>query len=119
LFVRGTAGLQPTPRALDLSEPLGRALAGIQRILNYTQSFDPKTTAATFKFGLSDHPAFKVLPRLVDALREAAPLALLRVVEFTPRDDDLTLLNGGVADLTFGVPLLTQLAAVFLVISIL
>ncbi len=41
LFVRGLSGLQPTPRALDLAEPLGRVLADIQRTLAFTQAFDP------------------------------------------------------------------------------
>lgn len=104
LFVRGPSGLQPTPRALDLAEPLGHALADIQRTLDYTQNFDPQTATTSFKLGLSDHPAFKLLPRLVDALREAAPSMVLRVVDFTPRDEAIALLDAGTADLTVGVP---------------
>ena len=104
LFVRGPTGLQPTPRALDLAEPLGHALADIQRTLDYTQNFDPRTATSTFKLGLSDHPTFKLLPRLVEALRESAPSIVLRVVDFTPREDAVALLDGGTADVTVGVP---------------
>src|SRR5918998_1790205 len=104
LFVRAPGGLQPTPRALDLAEPLGRALAEIQQTLDFTQAFDPRSSATSFKLGLSDHPAFVLLPKLVERLREAAPAATLRIVNFTARDDAVPILDGGEADLTVGVP---------------
>ncbi len=104
LFIRSPAGLQPTPRALDLAEPLGHALAEIQRTLDFTQTFDPTTSTATFSIALSDHPTFKVLPMLLDALRQKAPGITLRIVNFTARDDAITLLDAGEADLTIGVP---------------
>ncbi len=104
LFVRGPDGLQPTPRALDLAEPLGHALAEIQRTLDFTQRFDPQSSAASFTLGLSDHPAFVLLPRLLERLRETAPSVTLRVVSFTARDDAVSILDAGEADLTIGVP---------------
>ncbi len=104
LFVRGSAGLQPTPRALDLAEPLGRALADIQRTLDFTRRFEPQTSAATFVLGLSEHPTFVVLPRLVARLREVAPAVTLRVRSFTARDDAVSVLDAGEADLAVGVP---------------
>lgn len=104
LFVRGPGGLQPTPRALDLAEPLGHALAEIQRTLDFTQAFDPRSSATSFKVGLSDHPAFVLLPKLVERLRDAAPAVTLRVTSFTARDDAVTILDAGAADLTIGVP---------------
>jgi len=60
LFVRGPACLQPTPRALDLAEPLSRALAEIQRTLEFTQVFDPQSSAMSFNIGLSEHPTGSV-----------------------------------------------------------
>ena len=104
LFVRGPTGLQPTPRALDLAEPLGHALAEIQRTLEFTHQFDPATSSASFTLGLSDHPAFLLLPRLVDALRMQAPFVTLRINNFTHRDDAVSILDNGEADLTIGVP---------------
>ena len=103
LFVRGPTGLQPTPRALDLAEPLGRALAEIQRTLDFTHQFDPATSSANFTLGLSDHPAFLLLPKLVEALRTQAPFATLRINNFTHRDDAVSTLDNGEADLTIGV----------------
>jgi len=108
LFVRGPAGLQPTPRALDLAEPLGRALADIQRMLAFTQAFEPRSSALVFTLGLSEHPTFVLLPRLVARLRDVAPAITLRVRSFTARDDAVTMLDAGEVDLAIGVPPTTQ-----------
>ncbi|MBC7800513.1 MAG: LysR family transcriptional regulator [Gemmatimonadaceae bacterium] len=104
LFVRGPTGLQPTPRALDLAEPIGRALADIQRSLAFTQGFDPQTSAVTFNIGLSEHPAFVFLPALVEALQTVAPGVTLRVRGFTARDDAVAMLDAGSVDVAVGVP---------------
>lgn len=104
LLVRGPQGLQPTPRALDLAEPLSRALADIQRTLDFTQAFDPATSSATFTIGLSDHPTFALLPQLVAYLAKAAPDATLQVRNFSARDDAIDLLDAGEVDVTVGVP---------------
>ena len=104
LFVRGPSGLQPTPRALDLAEPLGHALADIQRTLAFTQAFEPRSSALDLTLGLSEHPTFVLLPRLVARLREAAPAITLRVRSFTARDDAVAMLDAGKADVAIGVP---------------
>ena len=108
LFVRSPSGLQPTPRALDLAEPLGRALADIQRTLDYTQAFEPGSSAATFTLGLSEHPSHVLLPRLVERLCDTAPAVTLRVRSFTARDDAVAILDAGEVDMTVGVPPSTQ-----------
>lgn len=104
LFVRGPNGLQPTPRALDLAEPLGHALAEIQRTLAFTQAFDPAHSTATFTLGLSDHPTFVLLPRLLEKLRQEAPGICLHIRNFTDRNDAVAMLDAGEVDMTVGVP---------------
>jgi DNA-binding transcriptional LysR family regulator len=104
LFVRSPTGLQPTQRASDLAEPLGRALAEISRTLDFTQRFEPATSSQAFTLAMSDHPAFLVLPRLSAVLRERAPNVTLRINAFTHRDEAVSLLDAGNADLTIGVP---------------
>jgi len=104
LFVRGPSGLQPTPRAMDLAEPLGRALADIQRTLAFTQAFDARSSTLSFNLGLSEHPTFVLLPRLVERLREVAPGITLRVRSFIARDDAVAMLDAGEVDLAIGVP---------------
>lgn len=104
LFVRSPAGLQPTQRASELAEPLGRALAEISRTLHFTQRFEPATSSQAFTLALSDHPAFVLLPRLSAILSEQAPNVTLRINAFTHRDDAVSILDAGEADLTIGVP---------------
>jgi len=104
LFVRSPAGLQPTPRALDLSVPLLEALAQIQRTLDFTQAFDPAASKATFTLALSDHPAFVLLPRLVQRLGVEAPGVVLHVRGFTDRQQAEELLESGTAHAAVGVP---------------
>ncbi|WP_242152719.1 LysR family transcriptional regulator [Sphingomonas sp. BAUL-RG-20F-R05-02] len=104
LFVRGPSGLQPTQRATELAEPLGRALAEIRRTLDFTQRFEPATSTQSFTLALSDHPAIVLLPHLTDRLRAVAPGVTLRINAYTHRDNAVSLLDGGEADLTIGVP---------------
>jgi DNA-binding transcriptional LysR family regulator len=104
LFVRGTSGLQPTQRALELAEPVSRALADIQRALEVTQQFDPKSSSLTLNLGLAEHPMFVVLPQLVKRLHVVAPSVILRVRAFTNRDDAVAMLDSGEVDITIGVP---------------
>ncbi|ASG25295.1 LysR family transcriptional regulator [Nitrospirillum viridazoti] len=104
LFVRSPSGLQPTQRASDLAEPLGRALAEISRTLEFTQRFNPATSSQAFTLALSDHPALVLLPQLTEALRERAPNVTLRINAFTHRDDAVAILDAGDADLTISVP---------------
>lgn len=104
LFVRSPKGLQPTPRALDLSGPLSDALALIQRTLEFTQTFDPAGSKTTFTLALSDHPAFVLLPHLIQRLAKEAPDVTLHVRGFTDRQLAAELLEGGIAHAAVGVP---------------
>ncbi|HVJ42056.1 MAG TPA: LysR substrate-binding domain-containing protein [Dongiaceae bacterium] len=104
LFIRSARGLQPTPRALELAEPLSHALAEIQRSLSFTQSFEPATSTAGFTLGLSEHPAYVLLPRLIAALRREAPDVTLRIRGYSARDDAIDMLDAGAIDMAIGVP---------------
>ncbi len=104
LFVRGPKELQPTPRALDLAEPLARALENIQRSFGFAQSFDPQLTSTRFNLGLSEHPAVKVLPKIMACIHRLAPSATVHIRPFIARDDAVALLDSGEIDLAIGVP---------------
>ncbi len=54
--------------------------------------------------GLSDHPAWVLLPRLVDHLRDIAPGITLQVTNFTTRNEAVPLLDAGQIDMAIGVP---------------
>ena len=104
LFVRGKDGLQPTPRAVELAEPLGRALAEIGRTLGYAQSFKPREAEVTFNIAMQEHAAYKLLQGLAAHLHRLAPAAKLNVCAFTARDDAIALLDTGATDVAVGVP---------------
>ena len=104
LFVRAQNGLQPTPRALELAEPLGRALEEIGRTLGFAQEFDPALSRVTLNIALQEHAAFKLLPRLVHCLQQQAPATKLNVRTYTARDEAVALLDSGEADVAVGVP---------------
>lgn len=104
LFLRSADGLLPTPRARDLSEPISQALRQIESTLVKRPEFVPGKASLTFKLGLSDYPAFVLLPSLLQALEKKAPGVSLNVHAFNDRDHAVDLLDAGVIDAAVGVP---------------
>ena len=102
--MRGQDGLQPTLRAVELAEPLGRALEEIGRTLGFAQEFDPARSRLTLNVALQEHAAFKLLPSLVACLHRHAPATKLAVRTYVARDDAVLLLDSGQADVAVGVP---------------
>ena len=89
------------PRSCRTARP---GAAGHQRTLGFAQEFDPHSSTIAFGIGLSEHPAFKLLPHIVDCLHRSAPSATLHVRSFTARDEAVSLLDTGEIDLAIGVP---------------
>lgn len=104
LFLRSADGLLPTARARDLSEPIAQALRQIESTLVKRPEFVPQKASLIFKLGLSDYPAFVLLPSLLHALAEKAPDVSLNVHAFNNRDHAIDLLDAGVIDAAIGVP---------------
>ncbi len=104
LFVRGRDGLQPTQRALELAEPLGLALEQIERTLSFAQDFEPARSTLTLHVALQEHAAYKLLPKLAACLYRQAPATKLSVHAYVARDEAISLLDSGEADLAVGVP---------------
>ena len=73
LFVRTSRGMEPTPYALHLVEPIGYALNTLQNALNQRDSFDPATSERTFTLGLTDIGEIYFMPTLMDMLSREAP----------------------------------------------
>jgi DNA-binding transcriptional LysR family regulator len=65
LLVRTSTGMQPTPRALELVEPLRHLLRQVERVLDSDSGFDPVRSQRTFNVRMSDILACTILPRLV------------------------------------------------------
>jgi DNA-binding transcriptional LysR family regulator len=65
LLVRTSTGMQPTPRAAELVQPLQNLLRQVERLLESEPSFDPATSRRTFVARMSDILACLILPLLV------------------------------------------------------
>jgi DNA-binding transcriptional LysR family regulator len=103
LFQRSASGLLPTPRANELAEPISYAMQQIGTLLAPGQEFDPATAALRFGVGVSDYPAFVLLPGVLGVLMREAPGIEVDVHAFSGRDEAVALLDAGKIDLAVGV----------------
>ncbi|WP_321839217.1 LysR family transcriptional regulator [Paraburkholderia bannensis] len=104
LFLRSANGLLPTARARDLADPIAQALRQIETTLVGRRAFAPREAALTVNVGLSDYPAFVLLPALLEAVAQEAPGMAINVQAFNDRDDAVDLLDAGAIDVAVGVP---------------
>jgi DNA-binding transcriptional LysR family regulator len=110
LFLRTTKGMEPTPFAQQLAEPVVYALDLIHGAINQRTSFDPATVKRAFRVGMTDIGEIYFLPKLMKELARIAPGVTLSTVRNTSvnlRDE----MEAGHIDLAIG--LLPQLKAGF------
>lgn len=72
LFTRSSYGLSPTPRALELKEPLIEALDRVNNVVNI-QDFDPYDTEAEIRIGSLGTSSTIGVPEFIRTLKEQAP----------------------------------------------
>jgi DNA-binding transcriptional LysR family regulator len=73
LLTRGPEGMQVTPRALALFEPLRMTLAQITALVSRDETFNARTAERLFRIGLPDSAEVLIGPALLAHLCEAAP----------------------------------------------
>jgi DNA-binding transcriptional LysR family regulator len=78
LFVRSSAGMLPTPRALELEPDLRLAMASVRRVIT-PGGFDPSAAMVTFRIATGDYAELLMLPPLLEALAKKAPSACITV----------------------------------------
>ena len=100
LFVRVGNGLAPTERALALLEPTQAALDALAALTRPSERLDPARMARRFRIAMTDASQVTLLPRLLAAIRQAAPLVRFEV-ELLGRDTR-TSLREGQLDLALG-----------------
>jgi DNA-binding transcriptional LysR family regulator len=83
LFLRTSRGMEPTPYATQLAEPIGSALRTIHDSLNEVSTFDPPTSTRKFTLGMSDIGEIHLLPRLMETLAVYAPSVSISTVRNT------------------------------------
>jgi len=79
LFVRGPAGLEPTPRAVEIGAGIRHGLLQLQLAVTDAE-FNPATTERQFVLACSDYASAAIVPGLMARLRTRAPRASLRIV---------------------------------------
>ena len=101
LFMRSAGGVQPTPKAQRLADPVRQALATLEQALGETAGFDPARSSRTFQIHMSDIGESRFLPELMVALREKAPGVRVQTRP-VPREQIMESLDAGRIDFAFG-----------------
>ncbi|NJO39404.1 MAG: LysR family transcriptional regulator [Cyanobacteria bacterium CRU_2_1] len=102
LFVKTPDGMQPTPKAIVLSQPIHQILLQVQSALTHDTPFVPKTSDRLFTVGLSDYTEFVLLPKLLKHLETVAPKVRI-LVRSIDRHRGLKMLDADEIDLAIGV----------------
>jgi DNA-binding transcriptional LysR family regulator len=101
LFMRAAGGVQPTPKAQRLAEPVRLALAMLEQALGETAGFDPAQARRVFHLHMSDIGEGRFLPELMVALRQQAPGVRVETRPL-PREQITEALDAGRIDFAFG-----------------
>jgi len=101
LFMRGAGGVQPTPKAQRLAEPVRHALATLEQALAETAGFEPALASRSFHIHMSDIGESRFLPQLMVTLREQAPGVQIETRPL-PREQITEALDAGRIDFAFG-----------------
>ncbi len=102
LFLRNSAGVQPTPRAMALREPILEALAALRRVVEPNRRFDPEKDPRSFRVVISDDLEMSLIPLLVADLATVSPGLRLETVSANS-GDDLDLIDLAKVDLAIGI----------------
>jgi DNA-binding transcriptional LysR family regulator len=100
LFVPGSTGVAPTPRATALWPSVRQAL-GLLRDLFDPQDFDPRHDERSFRVAMADATATVLLPPFVEQVLEHAWRVNLSVLPLTTRDPR-SLVDRGAIDAAVG-----------------
>ena len=101
LFVRTAGGMDATPFARELAEPVRRALALLESALAHGPGFDPASSTRAFRFYMSDVGQVEFLPPLVERTQRTAPSVRLEAVGLDV-EDIAAALAAGALDLAVG-----------------
>ena len=96
LFVRTPTGMDATPFARELAEPVRQALALLEAALAHGPGFDPESATRAFRFYMSDLGQVEFLPPLVERAQRIAPGVRLEAVALEVGDIGDALATGAI-----------------------
>ena len=102
LFVRTTAGMQPTPYAQGLAGPIARACELLEAALSADAGFDPMSSNKLVTFYLSEVGELVFLPKLLLGLQSRAPRIGVKVRR-APEKGLQDAMAAGDGDLAIGI----------------
>jgi DNA-binding transcriptional LysR family regulator len=94
LFVRTPSGMDATPFARELAEPVRQALALLESALAHGPGFDPPSATRAFRFYMSDLGQIEFLPPLIERVQQHAPGVRLEAVAMEVEDIAAALAAG-------------------------
>jgi DNA-binding transcriptional LysR family regulator len=100
LFVRTTAGMEPTPRTEALIGTVRATLELMRELIASRQAFDPASAERTLRICMTDASHITLLPKLLAHLRALAPN--VRLVAARIDEQTAQALQSGDADLAIG-----------------
>lgn len=91
LFVRTPQGMLPTPRAMQLDNPVRAALSRIRTALSETTAFELASVTGTIRISTADFMVASLAKKLLRAITDTAPNVNLRFSQLDKRTvyDDL------------------------------
>jgi DNA-binding transcriptional LysR family regulator len=102
VFMRTSRGMEPTPYAIQLAEPIAFALRTIQETLSEKSDFNPATSSKKFTLAMTDIGEIYFLPKLLHKLAQIAPgvtISTVRNASITLRDE----IEAGRIDIAIGL----------------
>jgi DNA-binding transcriptional LysR family regulator len=101
LFVRTSTGMDATPFARGVAEPVRQALALLESALAHGPGFEPASSTRAFRFYMSDLGQIEFLPPLIERVQRAAPGVRLEAAALDV-EDIAGALGTGALDLAIG-----------------
>lgn len=101
LFVKTAAGMQPTPRAVELTEPVRRVVEAIKAEILPAPVFVPRTATKQFSIVTPDIAEVHFLPQILAYLAKEAPGCSVRTLSMA-RHTAADALASGAAELAIG-----------------
>jgi DNA-binding transcriptional LysR family regulator len=83
LFVRTGQGMQPTPFAQQIAEPVTQALASVMQALNRQEPFDPGSSDRQFVIAMTDVGEIHFMPTLLERCSASAPHVRISAVRLS------------------------------------
>jgi DNA-binding transcriptional LysR family regulator len=108
LFVRVSLRMEPTPKALELAEPVAEILDRMRRLRSEHVPFDPRVSHRTFNFCVVDAGLIRLLPPLVKSLIAEAPNVRLRAMALDAQPLEAWLESGKIDFAMGSFPALTK-----------